>query len=47
MELVGADADLGPQAELAAVVQSRAGVDHHRGTVDAGGELPGRLQVAR
>ena len=39
VELVGADADLGAQAELAAVVEAGAGVDHHGGAVDLVDEL--------
>src|SRR5689334_1226094 len=39
VELVGADADFGAQAVLAAVGEARARVDHDAGAVDAGGEL--------
>src|SRR4051794_34573559 len=38
VEFVGADADLGAQAVLAAVGEAGAGVDDDRGAVDAGGE---------
>src|SRR5690606_13473459 len=46
VEAVGADADLGPQTELAPVVEAGAGVDDHRGGVDRGREPPGRVQIA-
>ncbi len=46
VDLVGADPDLGAQAELAAVVESGAGVDHDGRAVDQVGEAPGGLQVA-
>ena len=46
MEFVGADADFRPHAELAAVVEPGAGVDHHGRAIDAVGELLGRRQVA-
>src|SRR3954447_19935763 len=36
VELVRAYADLRPQAGLGAVVEPRAGVDHHRRRIDAG-----------
>ena len=45
VELVGADADLGAEAELAAVVEAGAGVDHHGRAVDLGHELARRGQV--
>ena len=45
VELVGADADLGAQAELAAVVETGAGVDHHGRAVDLGDEPLGRGEV--
>src|SRR6478735_12073969 len=35
VELVGADADLGAEAELVAVVEARRGVPEHDGAVDA------------
>src|ERR1700689_2216234 len=38
MQLVGGDADLGAETELAAVGKLRRGVDHHNGGIDAGGE---------
>src|SRR5437762_12322395 len=47
MKLVGANPDLRAQAELIAVVEPRAGVDHHRRAIDAGGELPSRCQIPR
>jgi hypothetical protein len=34
MEFVGGDADLGPEAELAAVGELGRGVDQHDGAVD-------------
>ena len=36
VQLVGGDADLGAEAELAAVGELRRGVDHHDGGVDPG-----------
>jgi hypothetical protein len=42
----GADADLGPQAEHAAVVQARRGVDQHRGRVHLAHEAHGRGVIA-
>ena len=47
MDLVGADADFGAQAELAAVVEAGAGVDHHGGAVDLGDEPLGGGEVGR
>ncbi len=46
MDLVGADADLGAQAELAAVVEAGAGVDHDGRAVDLGDEPLGGREVA-
>ena len=46
MEFVGADADFRAQAEFAAVVETRAGVDHHRRAVDPSGELLRGRQIA-
>src|SRR5262249_17563924 len=46
VELVGADADLGAEAELAAVVEPGAGVDHHGRAVPLGHEPPRGGQVA-
>ena len=42
VELVGADADLGAQAVLAAVGEAGRGVDHHAGGIDGGDEAVGR-----
>src|SRR5690606_17688875 len=39
VELVGADANFGTKAKLAAVVESSTRVDHHRTTIDLAGEL--------
>src|SRR5581483_1001476 len=47
VQLIGADADLGPQPELITVIEPRAGVDHHGRAVDACGEFAGRRQVGR
>src|SRR5690606_27821389 len=55
VELVGADADLRAEAEFEAVVEPRAGVDHHRRRIDLPdeplrrGQVPGddRVRVAR
>src|SRR3954454_13148226 len=44
--LVGADADLGAQAELATVVEPSAGVDDHGRAVALGDDPPRRGQVA-
>ena len=44
VEPAGGDADLGAQAHLAAVVEPGAGVDHHHGGVDAGGETVDNCQ---
>ena len=41
VQLLGADADLGAEAELAAVGEPGRGVDQHRRRVDRGGEPPG------
>src|SRR5437588_9361475 len=46
VELVGADADLGAEAELAAVVEPGAGVDHDGRAVDLGHEPTRRGEVA-
>src|SRR5271157_1708674 len=43
--LVGADADLGTQAELAAVVEPGAGVDDHGRAVNPGHEAAGRGEI--
>src|SRR5262249_3466101 len=43
---VGADADLGAQAELIAVIEARARVDHDRRRIDRCGEAPRRVGVA-
>ena len=45
MKLVRADADFRPEAELVAVVEARAGVDHHGGGIDLGREALGRSKV--
>src|SRR5262245_22383660 len=47
VELVGTDANLGSQSKFEAVVESRAGIDHHGRAIDLGSKLPGRRQVAR
>src|SRR5437667_2301079 len=47
MIFIGADANFGPQAEFIAVVEPRAGVDHHRRAIDALRKFAGRRQVAR
>src|SRR5579872_1061986 len=47
VEFVGADPDLGPQAQLSAVVEPRAGVDHDGGRIDAGDKSLSGGQVAR
>ena len=46
VELLGADADLGAEAELLAVDEAGRGVDEHRGGVDLAGEAVGRREVA-
>ena len=46
VDLVGADADLGAEAELAAVVEAGAGVDHHGRAVDLGDESLGGREIA-
>ena len=46
VELLGADADLGAEAELLAVGEAGGGVDHDGGGVDLGGEALGGGQVA-
>ena len=46
MELVGADADFRDQAELIAVVETRAGVHHDSRTVHSGDETPCRGEVS-
>ncbi len=45
VELLGRDADLGAEAELAAVDEAGRGVDHHGGGVHLGGEPAGRPDV--
>ena len=47
VKLVGADSDFGSQPEFLPVVESRAGVDHHRGTVHAGDELARGRRIVR
>jgi len=47
VKLVGADADLGPKAELVAVVEARRGVPEHDGAVHPGEELLRRGGVGR
>src|ERR1041385_2315073 len=47
VEFVGADADFGAEAEFAAVVEPRAGIDHHGGAVDACCEFASRPLVGR
>jgi len=39
VELVGADADLGTQAILAAIAEASRAIDHHIGRVDCDDEL--------
>ena len=46
MQLLGADADLGAEPELAAVGEAGAGVDQHGRAVDGGHEPPRRTLVA-
>ncbi len=41
VELIGADADFGPQAKFAAVVETCARIDHDRRAVNALSELSG------
>src|SRR5713226_10630194 len=45
VEFIGADTDLGAEAEFLAVVEPRAGVDHDRGGIDGGDEAPGGRPV--
>ncbi len=45
MQAIGADADLGAEAELEAVGEARRGVDEHRGRVDLGREAARRRVV--
>src|SRR3954453_21688245 len=47
VEFIGADANLSAEAELAPVIESCAGVDHHGGTINTRRKLAGRLIVAR
>ena len=44
MELLGGDADLGPEAELTAVGEARRGVDQDRRRVDLGDEALRRVR---
>src|SRR5437588_449165 len=46
MEFIGADADFGPQPELASVVEARAGVDHDGRRINRPGKSSRRGQVA-
>ena len=46
VQLLGGDADLGPEAELAAVDEAGRGVDEHGGGVDLATEALGGAQVA-
>src|SRR4051794_20363630 len=47
VELLGADADLGAEAELFAVDEAGRGVDEDGGGVDLGGEAVGGGEVGR
>lgn len=47
VEAVGADADLGTQAQFSAVVEASARVDDHRGRIHQLLEFPGSFQTAR
>ncbi len=45
MKAVGADSDFGTQAELAAIVEARAGIDHHGRRIDFVLKPDGRFET--
>ena len=46
VQFVGTDANLGPQAEFAAIVEPGAGIHHDRRRIDRQQELPSRPEIA-